>query len=295
MIRSTLRSMVFNVQAKNFEPGKIALFAIALVFLVGAFYFVPLPGGGDWTIFHESSRRVLSGQDLYTEPTSATYYSNPPWLVVLLAPLGFLSLELSRAVFSVIVLILAVLLARRLNLGLAKLVLVLLSPPVIYILLHGQVDILVLAGILLPQEWWFIVGLAKPQVAIAMVFGIERSKLLRMMLISAAVILLSLIWFGNWPAALLRQPGQFIWEGHNIWRGVWPFQVIMGIFLLLLGFRKKREEFFIAASPFLSPYAATSSLIGPWLASLTFVTVFEAAIIWASWWGVIIYRYFAGF
>jgi hypothetical protein len=293
MMRSSVQSIVLRVKSKNFELSKAVILGFALIFLIISFYLAPIPGGDDWTIFYETSRRVLSGQGLYAEPTSVTYFSNPPWLAVLLSPFGLLSLELSRAVFSVMTLVLALILAIRLQLGPVKLVFVLLSPPMIYILLHGQVDILVLAGLLLPQEWWLIVGLAKPQVAIGPIFGIKRNKFLRVLLVSAGVFLLTFLWFGNWPATLLKQPGQFIYEGHNIWRGFWPYQAIMGVFLILLALKRKDERFFVASSPFLSPYAATSSLIGPWLVGLTFLDNLAVGIIWVSWWAVIAYRFFA--
>jgi len=75
-----------------------------------------------------------------------------------------------------------------------------------------------------------------------------------------------------------------------LWLGLFPFQVPVGVSLILFGISRKDEKLLIAGSPFLSPYAATSSLIGPWLAVSCFLNDWQVFIVWLSWWGAVIYR-----
>jgi len=44
----------------------------------------------------------------------------------------------------------------------------------------------------------------------------------------------------------------------------------------------------VAGSPFLFPYTAISSLIGPWLAGSYFLKDWRALLVWLSWWGDVV-------
>jgi len=171
-------------------------------------------------------------------------------------------------------------------------VLAVLSPPTVYILLHGQVDAIVLAGVLLPTAWWGLVAFTKPQVGLGLILGAGKSATLRMLGVTAAGFLLSFLAFGFWPAELLRQPGPV--GGHNVWLGLWPFQIPAGVALALLGVRRKDERFLLASSPFFLPYAATSSFLGPWIVASTLLRDWEAIVVILTWWSVIAYMYWGG-
>ena len=110
----------------------------------------------------------------------------------------------------------------------------------------------------------------------------------------ALAVLLSIAIFGNWPAQLIRQRASVIegtvYAAHNLWRNLWPFQLPAGIVLILLGLRRQDARWLVAASPFLSPYAPMSSLLGPWLALASTLKDWEAGLVWLSWWGAVIYR-----
>ena len=272
--------------------GHWALAGLVGLLLVTAFFLAPLPGGDDWEKFSAAAGRAWAGEPLYREGTSTGYY-NPPWLAVALSPLGVLPHRLGWAMLSAASLVAVVAVVHRWGGGLTRLVLVALSPPMIYTLLHGQIDALVLAGVLLPQEWWLIIGLTKPQVAFGLVFGLPRAKLFRALLLTSLLLVATLIWFGNWPLQLLRQPTPNRFDGYNLWLGLWPFQVPFGIMLILVGFTRKDERWLVSASPFLFPYAAISSILGPWAVACTFLTDWQAAIVLASWWGGVIFRMLA--
>jgi hypothetical protein len=272
-------------------------YTAAVVFLVAfaaAFALLPMPGGDDWETFHGAGQRILHGEPLYGSLVTHAYYSNPPWVAALLAPISLLPVRWGWGLLAGGTLLVSVFLVAKYAPGKLKFIFFLLSPPVIYTLLHGQIDVLILAGVLLPREWWPLAAVSKPQVAVGLALGVPRNRLLRAGLLGAAVLLASWLLFGPWPLELLRQPTPFQEMTHNLWLGLWPFQAPLGIALLALGLERKDERFLFSASPFLMPYAAISSLVGPWLAGLSFLKDWQAGVVFVAWWGAVLYRALGG-
>lgn len=263
---------------------------VLLLFVAGVYLFSYAPAGDDWETFYGAARRIIDGTPVYGERVTHAFYSNPPWVAGLLVPAALFPFQIAQGIVATASLVVIVVLTRRFQMNVAKMVLVLLSPPMIYTLLHGQIDALILAGVMLPSEWWPVVALSKPQVAIGLIFGVKRQRWLRAILLAAGVILLSFLLWGNWPRDLIHQPAPFVSATHNIWLGLWPFQVPVGIALMLVGLSKGDERQLIAASPFFAPYAATSSLLGPWLVSAAALETWQAVIVFISWWGAVAYR-----
>jgi hypothetical protein len=272
------------------KRGSTLLALIAFFAFAAAFALFPPLGGKDWETFQGAAQRVLAGDPLYGSLVTHSYYSNPPWLAVLLIPLSLLPPRWGWGLLAASTLLACVFLVFRYAPGKLKLILFLLSPSLFYILLHGQIDVLILAGLFLPREWWPLVALTKPQVALGMAAGVPRQMWMRAALLTSAIILGSILLFGPWPIDLLRQPTPFREMTHNLWFGLWPFQVPLGIGLLALGIDRKDERFLFSASPFLLPYAAISSLAGPWLAALSFLKNWQALAVFLAWWAAVIYR-----
>jgi hypothetical protein len=282
---------IFNgISERVSKESLLGIFILGL--LVTAFALVPVPAGvgDDWETFKGASERILTGTPLYGERVTHGFYSNPPWVAVLLIPLSMIPFQWGWSIICVISLVLIMVLCRNWQFGPWKTVLVLTSPATFYLLLHGEIDVFVLAAMLLPREWWLLVAATKPQVAIGLIFGIGKQRVSKAIVIASVIFLLTVPFFGFWPLDVLQQPTPFVNAAHNLWVGLWPFQVPAGIALVLLGVRRKNERFLIAASPFLSPYAATSSLLGPWLTLTSLLKGWEATIVFIAWWGSVIYR-----
>lgn len=261
---------------------------VVLVILVTAFAMLPLPGGDDWGIYYGSAKRILNNTELYGKVVTFSYLYNPPWVPILFVPFSLLPFQWGWGLLSVSSLVIIVFLAKKFDLGLVKLSIVLLSPPVFYILLHGQIDALVLGALLLPFEWWPIAAITKPQVALGYFFGIPRSYWGRAAVYTTLILTLSFILFGNWPLEIIRQPQPS--GAHNFWVGLWPFNLPVGVGLLFLGINRKDLRLMISASPFLMPYAATSSFLGVWIAMCSMLKKWQAAIILILYWTVVVYR-----
>ncbi len=268
---------------------KATLIALALLAFIGAFWLIPYDLGDDWNTFKGSAMHILQGESLYSNPVNSLYYSNPPWVAVVLLPLGLLPAKLGWAILSCLTLLALFFLARRFHLPPLKLGLLVLSPPVIYTLIHGQIDVLVLAAFLLPSEWRPVVAITKPQVSLGLLFNSELTNWKRTLLVTGAVLAASLIFFADWPLQLIRQPAPFVIARHNYLSNTWPLLVPIAVGLVLAGIRKKDLRYFMAASPFFSPYAAVSSLIGVWFAACSVLETWQAAVVMASWWVVSIY------
>lgn len=284
------------VLLRNVSRRDVAFVFFLFAVLVTAFVASPWPGGDDWETFQGAARRLLSGDALYGSRITHAYYSNPPWLAAFLVPLGILPFKLGWALICAASLGAALLLLHRWQprAGMVKPILVLLSPPMIYILMHGQIDVLVISGVWLPSQYWAVVALTKPQVAIGLIAGIRRQQWLKTVLVTAILLIVSLLALGNWIEAFLSQPAPFVEADHNLWRALWPFQVPAGVALIVLGISRKDERLLISGSPLLSPYAAISTLIGPWIAAISYLSNQQATLVFLSWWGAVFYRSLVG-
>ncbi len=280
--------------AATLTKAQIALLMIfstlALTLLFAAF---PLPGGDDWEVFRIAVQRMVHRESIYGVRLGAlqTSYYYPPWVLGLLIIPGLLPFTWGFALIRALSFILALVIAWRFWINPIKQALILLSPPMLYILLHGQIDVLVLAGmILLPPSWWLIGSITKPQVTLAFLFAIPGKDWPRAVLIAVMVGVISFIIFGPWPLALLNQPKDVLYFGHNIWGGLWPYTLPVGLALVFFAAKKEDLRFIMAASPFFMPYAAMSSMIGPWIALSSLLEDWQAAVVLAVWWAASFYH-----
>ncbi len=275
---------------------KISLTVLITLTFIVAFWFIPYDLGDDWATYKGSVERALQGQNIYAEPfNDINYFSNPPWVIVLLIPLGILPAKLGWAILSCLTFLSLFVLARRYQFPPLKLGLLLLSPPVIYTILHGQIDALVLVAFLLPLEFRPIIAITKPQISLGLLFYSDLRNWKRTVLITLCILAVSFLVFGNWPGELIQQSKPFINAKHNYLAGTWPLFLPVAIGLSLAGIAKKDLRFFMAASPFFSPYAAVSSFIGVWFASCSALKTWQTAVVLVSWWGVILYKVFASY
>lgn len=288
------------------ENNTTAAVIIGLVLLIIALSIAPLSPGliDDWSIFRSAALITITpDQSLYSLPDAAQdaaisaqgSFHNPPWVAVMLIPLAILPLQVGWAVLlSISILIAALLLLRWLDRAdPIRLALVILSPPMIYLMLHGQIDLLMLGVILLPQRWWLIGSTLKPQVTLTLLFGIPLRQWPVALALSVVLFGLSLLLFGLWPLELISLPTEHMTAvGRNLWFGLWPFQVPLGFAFLLAGIQNHNERLLVVAAPFLVPYAAMSSFIGVWLVAVTMLTRRDAALVLLAWWGAFLYRMF---
>jgi hypothetical protein len=106
------------------------LIALGTLFaLILAFALLPVPGGIDWETFYGAAQRIWTGQPIYGEMvTEHSHFYNPPWVAVILAPLGLLPSPWGRAILSAATLLLVAATVQHWRGGIVRLILALLSP-----------------------------------------------------------------------------------------------------------------------------------------------------------------------
>lgn len=176
---------------------------ITLIVLWVAFLIAPLPGGDDWPTITNAAQRLATGQPLYGVQ-APHYYANPPHLAVLVMPLAGLPALVSLALIRAASLTLVLLLVQRWcpEDVLFKFGLTALSPPMLYILLHGEIDMLMLAGLFLPSAWWGLVAITKPNIVIGLAFHIPPRQWLKASLI-VGVVMVALNDLNKWQGTTL--------------------------------------------------------------------------------------------
>lgn len=261
---------------RRFEDRwKYGLFGIALIALILVVLNMKLPWAYDWQFYWDAFRRVIAGKGLYTEGTG---FMNAPWMLVLIAPFGLFSYDVSRALFVLTLIGVGTFLAKKSGMSVLKTAAFLLSPPLICSYQQGQMDLLLLSTIFLPQEVQALAAFAKPQSISGILFTIDKKKYISVAIVLMSVLLLSFLVFGFWPMEYLAQEFPKA-GGWNYWRLLWPYNVLIAVALCAFGWKHNNKYLYIAASPFFFPYAATQSFTAP---------VYSAAMLLEDKWFVLL-------
>ena len=270
----------------------IAVLAIAATYgliLYMVRQFIALGFGEDWYLFSQTGWRLVRGQPIYGAPIREVfYYYNPPWMTLLLLPLEVWPFEVSYALLILVSLGLVLYLAQRLKLGLFATLLTIVSPPVILVLSHGQVDILIVAGCLLAPNYLLpLVALTKPQAAILAILSIPRERWKLALVITLAGVALSFVFFGFWPVAVASIPGP-VMDLPRLIREGWLYKLVLCAVLVAIALRKKDNLLMLAASPLLSPYAHMFSFFGLSLC-VARLKPLPATLLVVAWWTIYLY------
>jgi len=186
---------------------------------------------------------------------------NLPFLFLFLQPLRLLGPYGSVICIQIFSIFIIISIGKRLGLSPLRIALVLLSPPVLWNIFVGQIDGLMMLAYILPAGWSVPVTIMKPQTTFGAAWREFRINPLRTVAISAILIFVAfLIW--RWPFSI--DPGSPL-NLADPWNwSFWPWGLLL---LPLLFIKDKRGGMFV--SPFLFPYAALQSLIGPILVVAT--------------------------
>ena len=232
---------------------RVILVIVGLLLLSTAVYFAAqLPTADFYTEFYPAARGIFTGHSPY-EPVG---YICAPWGVIPLLPFVIFPPETAHGLFFVASALLFILIAWRMKAPPLATAAFLLSPTGVGALLVGNIDPVVMAGILLPPVWGLLVLLIKPQVGfgVAVYYLVESYRkgkireLFRVFSPVAAAYLLALVFFPIWFQRMLNNPS-------NIWnRSLFPYAIPVGLFFLWVAIRKRNPYYALAAAPFLAPY-----------------------------------------
>ena len=223
----------------------------------------PLPFYGfDWQYtFYHAARMLLTGHNPYLVPT----FNNPPWTLLPLIPFALLPESFGTTLYFVFTVLAYAFVAHKLQARPLAFVAFMLSSPVLYGLYRLNIDVLVLVGFVLPAPIGLFFVLMKPQMGMAMamywlVQAWKTGGIKKVALTFGPVVIgfgLSFLFFGNWITNRQSDLTASIWN-----TSLWPWSIPIGLVLLAVSLRDMRQDFAMAASPFMSPYVAYYSWAG---------------------------------
>lgn len=224
---------------------------LSILFVAVAYVTAPLPTADFYLNFYSAARSVLSGHSPYE-----TITNSPPWGIIPLIPFALLPPVPAHGIYFAFCLFVLVYIAWHLRASPLTIVAFILSPTAIGALLVGNLDPIVLSGMLFPPVLGLLILLIKLQIGtgIALYYLIDflRSKryleIVKTFAPVTTAYALTLLLFPVWYVRISSLPS-------NEWnRSLFPYSIPLGLFLLWLALHKRNPYFALAATPFLAPY-----------------------------------------
>ena len=217
------------------------------------------------------------------DPFTVWGYFNPPWLAWMLSPLGKLSAGDSHVLWIVIVLMLTVRCVYALGGGWFGALLTILSPGFFVAVVNGQVDVLVLLGIVTGS--WLLV-LIKPQVGgMSLVYDVLANRRIDWFAVAFTAVcgVAFLLFMARPEAAGLRS---------TLTVTPWPWGIPVGLALFVWALLRRDKGLSVLSTFFLVPYISASSMFvysavgtskyGRFVAILFFVAMWLRGLHWIT-------------
>ncbi len=280
--------MKINFDSKIFLRALIVLAAALAISFLAAPY---LPPAIDWTTaFRPATLDLLAGRDPFENPLMI----HAPWGLLPLIPLALLPEAVGRVMLILCGLASYAYVAHKLGAKPIATLFLLLSPPVMHVLLNGNLDWLAALGFILPPQFGLFFISVKPQMGIAVApFWLIQAwrlggwkQVIKTFAPFTIVLGLSFAIFGLWPLGSSRT-ADYWWNAS-----LWPMSIPVGLALFVASVRKQKIEYAMAASPCLSPYVLLHSWVGALLAIVASVPETIAAVV--GLWIVVGLKFFAG-
>ncbi len=229
------------------------IFILVVIFFAVAYVAAPFPTADFYVNFYPAARSVLSGHSPYE-----TITNSPPWGIIPILPFALLPPVPAHGLYFAACLFVLVYIAWRLKASPLTIVAFILSPTTMGALLVGNLDPMIVSGMLFPPMLGLLILLIKPQIGtgVALYYLIDylrERKFLQAVIIFVpvtAAYILTLLIFPEWLARISTLPS----NGWN--RSLFPYSIPLGLFLVWLALRRRNPYFALAAAPFLAPYHA---------------------------------------
>ncbi|MCS6994658.1 MAG: hypothetical protein N2117_11740 [Anaerolineales bacterium] len=232
---------------------------VGLAIFLGVAVFASQLPNADWDgTYRPVVESVLQGQNPYTVRT----FANPPWTVLLLLPFAFFHPEFARGLFFAASVAVFFWIAWKVKAPPLAAIALFLSPTFIGGLLANNLDIFVLAGVLLPPAWGLFVLFIKPQLGFGaaiyyLVDAWKTDRWRRVFATFAPVTLGLALTFVLFPVLAERL---FFMPSVNPWnRSIFPYGVPLGLLFLWLAIRNRNPFLALAVGPLISPYTTLYS------------------------------------
>lgn len=232
----------------------ISIYLIVNVYRLGYF-------PNDWyQTYAPAARLFITGKS----PYSIGDFFNAPWILIPITPFAIVPDKLLGYILFVIFnLVSIIVVAVKRGIRLLWLPFLLLSYPVVVIFLYGQIEGLVLLGLILPPQWGIMFLVTKPQIGLGVIAyylydayrkGGYRS-VIKLCIPTSLAFLLSFVFYGFW---LIHGSIQ-IPQWWNV--SLWPWSIPFGFATLIFALLRDRKDAAILSSPLLSPYLGAQSWV----------------------------------
>ncbi len=191
-------------------------------------------------------------------------FLGPPWTVLPLLPLHFVSLYPAALIQTCLYFALITLVIFKFGGNLTTTILALTSFVALDATLELNIDWLVCIGLLVPPAFSGPFLLIKPQDAMGIWLTFKRRALVQALIVSFAVFLISLVIWGWWPPQLFEAMRHGRYVGFNLAPMTFlsvPISVGIGLLLAWRAFRRRDPVFAILAWLFFVPYIGFYGLL----------------------------------
>ena len=254
--------------------NKIVIALICAVLLYSLCIVIVQVWGGlaDWTIYRRAIAHMLQNYNPYYLPGRYQFY-NPPWVLILMLPFFIFPPPYDAAALMVATLVGVTYASHKMGGRIWGTILLLTCPPIVACFLCGQIDWLVLLGLVLPPQYGLFLVVIKPQVgAVVALYWFIRTwqtqGLDGVIDTFGPVVcgyLLSFLWFGLWPLRWITLSQQ----ETQLPLTFWPFGITFGLYLAYRAIQRHNVNDAVYAAPFLSSHVRVYSWAGCFLTLVT--------------------------
>ena len=262
-----------NLQKYNPNPLVAPLAGLLLVAM--ALFLAPfLPSAIDLAFFTQAALNMLAG----LSPYEVAGYYNPPWIAMLFIPLALLPVAIGRSVWLILSIFLLAYVVYRLEGKALSLALIVFSPPMLYALQFGNIEPLILLGLVLPRWLGILLLMGKPQIGLGIcLYWLAVERKLTDFIPFGVAMALSFWAYGLWP--LHQNPVQ---DGATWNISYWPFSLPLGAALLVYAIRRQRDNLALASGPAFAPYLGPTGFV-PILLALSKYPLELGVVVLAYW------------
>lgn len=263
-----------SIPGRRLSPAATAALIIGgFLLLTAAFWLVTDEEwlGRDLTRYFGPAVRVaLSGDSPYsrnpdwTEPTAT-----PPWIIPIALPFAFLPSRLARAAWLATSLLVYGYVLWKLKAAPLGAAFFMLSPMILESITAGQLEWLVLLGLVIPRPIGMILLALKPQMGalLGLYWTIDAWReggiwaAVRLVAPFTGILLLSFVLYGLWP---INSAGTTLAVEPSV---LWPYGLPIAVAALITAIRRREEAWAGAAGPLIAPYVKFHSWSMPliWL------------------------------
>jgi hypothetical protein len=270
----------------NSDSSGKKLFALGVAIGVSVLVAILIPDyASDFTCFYQAGSAIVSFQS----PYSAECYYSPVWVALLFSPLSVFTRDIAYRIYAAILFVSYIFIIWKISKQRLHISLIASFSPFVYMTMqYGNIDWLVLLGLISPKIIGIWLITTKPQMGftLAILWGwrIFKERGAKSLFITFAPVTLGLI-----VSFLLgmRLPNP---ENLSAWSAdIWPFGLLLGIPFLVIAIQKKDDYLALATAPLLAPYFGPMSwaaILPVAMRSRKYITV---ALVF-SWFLIIIWR-----